>query len=193
MQGSYFYLNILSKNCPNHMNLNYYRWKRLFLFGLGLFVGTAFCMKWMEEDFLVNNEKFTILGLELFYAKEKVQGILSALDYRVQTILRYHLYFDFAFMTGVYPGITSLCMMAREKVFSPGLKKILYILAGLQLLAWVADIAENYYLLLWIREQVIGNEFEWYHGIVAVKWIIALAGALLSIPLVLRKKPVKTN
>ena len=56
------------------MNLSYYRWKRLFLFGLGLFIGTAFCMKWMEDDLLVNNEKFTILGLELFYTKEKLQG-----------------------------------------------------------------------------------------------------------------------
>ena len=175
------------------MNLSYYRWKRLFLFGLGLVIGTAFCMKWMEEDLWVNNEKFTILGLELFYAKEKVQEILSTLDYRVQTILRYHLYFDFAFMAGVYPGITSLCMMAREKVASSRLEKTLYILAALQLLAWAADIVENYCLLLWIKEPVIGNEFEWYHGVVAVKWTIALAGTLLSIPIVLRKKPEKTN
>ena len=173
------------------MNLSYYRWERLFLFGLGLFIGTAFCMKWMEHDLLVNNEKFTILGLELFYTKEKLQAILSALDYRVQTILCYHLYFDFAFMAGVYPGITSLYMMAREKVASSRLKTVLYILAAFQLLAWAADIMENYYLLTWIKEPIIGNEFERYHVIVAVKWIIALAGALLAIPLVLRKKLLK--
>jgi hypothetical protein len=175
------------------MNLSYYRWKRLFLFGLGLFIGTAFCMKWMEEDLWINNEKFTILGLEYFYSKEKVQGILAALDYRVQTILRYHLYFDFAFMAGVYPGITSLCMMARGKMTSSRIKKILFFLAAFQLLAWAADIMENYCLLQWIKEPVIGNEFEWYHGIVAIKWIIALAGALLSIPVVLFKKPLQTN
>jgi hypothetical protein len=192
MQGSYFYLNILSKNLPNHMNLSYYRWKRLFLFGLGLFTGAAFCMKWMEEDLWVNNEKFTILGLELFYSAEKVENILSALDSRVQTILRYHLYFDFAFMAGVYPGITSLCMMAREKIISSRLKKVLYLLAAFQLLAWSADIIENYYLLQWIKEPVIGNEFGWYHGIVAAKWIIALAGVLFSVPVVLRKKSFKT-
>lgn len=175
------------------MYLSYYRWKRLFLFGLGLFIGTAFCMKWMEDDLLVNNEKFTILGLEFFYAKAKVEAILSAPDYRVQTILRYHLYFDFAFMAGVYPGITSLCMMAREKIASCRVRKILFLLAVLQLFAWCADIMENYYLLTWIKKPVIGNEFEWYHVIVAAKWIIALAGALLSIPLVLRKKTVKTK
>ena len=174
------------------MNLSYYRWKRLFLFGLGLFVGTAYCMKWMEEDLWVNKEKFTVLGLELFYSKEKVQVILSTLDYRVETILRYLLYFDFAFMAGVYPGITALCMMAREKIASSRLKKILLFLAAFQLLAWGADLMENYCLLVWIKEPVIGSEFEWYHGIVVVKWIIALTGALLSIPLVLRKKPLET-
>ena len=172
------------------MNLIYYRWKRLFVFGLGLVIGTAFCMKWMEDDLWVNNEKFTILGLELFYSKDKVQGILSGLDERVQTILRYHLYFDFAFMAGVYPGITSLCMMAREKITSPAAKKILYLLALFQLMAWAADLIENYYLLQWIKVPHIGNEFEWYHGIVMVKWILALTGILLSIPIVLRKKPM---
>jgi len=192
MQGSYFYLNILTKTPPNPMNLSYYRWKRLFLFGLGLFIGTAFCMKWMEDDLWVENEKFTILGLEFFYTKAKVQAILSELDHRVQTILRYHLYFDFVFMAGVYPGIMALCMMAREKIASSRAKKILFILAVLQLMAWGGDIIENYYLLTWIKEPVIGNEFEWYHVIVAVKWIIALAGALISIPFVLRKKTVKT-
>ena len=175
------------------MNLSYYRWKRLFLFGLGIFIGTAFCMKWMEDDLVVNDEKFTILGLELFYTKEKLQGILSVLDYRVKTILRYHLYFDFAFMAGVYPGITSLCMMVREKFASGRVRKILFLLAVLQLVAWGADIMENYYLLSWIKNPVIGNEFEMYHVVVAFKWIIALSGALLGIPLVLRKKTRQTK
>ena len=174
------------------MNLSYYRWKRLFLFGLGLFLGTAFCMKWIEEDFWANNEKFTIVGLELFYSATEVENIFSALDDRVQTILRYHLYFDFAFMAGVYPGITSLCMMAREKISSSRIKRILFLLAAFQLLAWAADIIENYCILQWIKVPLIGNEFGWYHVIVVVKWVIALAGVSLSVPLVLRKKNVKT-
>jgi hypothetical protein len=33
-------------------------------------------MKWMENDLFTNGEKFSILGLELFYPKEKVIGIL---------------------------------------------------------------------------------------------------------------------
>jgi hypothetical protein len=170
------------------MNLSYNHWKKLFLFGLGLFLGTAFCMKWMESDFVFNGEKFTIMGLELFYSKEKIIGIFNGLDARVQTILRYHLYFDFAFMAGVYPGITSLCMLAREKADSPGMKKILYTAAWLQLLAWAGDIMENYYLLSWIQSPVIGNEFGLYHFIVGAKWVIALTGVLLSVLFIFRKK-----
>lgn len=170
------------------MNLSYRHWKSLFLFGAGLLIGAAFCMKWMEDDLRVNGEKFTILGLELFYSKEKVAGILRNLNDHVQTILRYHLFFDFAFMAGVYPCITSLCMMARKKLASPILKRILFAIAWFQLLAWAFDIIENYYLLSWIQEPRIGNEFVLYHFIVGAKWIIALMGVLLAIPFVVRRK-----
>ena len=174
------------------MNLSYKQWKGLFFFGLGLFLGTAFCMKWMEDDLWVDGGKFTITGLELFYPKEKVISVLSNLDTRVRTILQYHLWFDFAFMAGVYPGITSLCMMAREKVMSSLLKGILYVVAWLQLLAWAGDIIENYYLLSWIQKPEIGNEFIFYHFVVGAKWVIALAGVLLPIPFLLRRKKIES-
>lgn len=173
------------------MNLSYNRWKKLFLFGFGLFAGTAFCMKWMESDFLITGEKFTILGLELFYAKEKVMTVLSGLDGHVKTILSYHLYFDFAFMAGVYPGIAALCMMAREKLSVIVLKKLFFVLAAMQLIAWAGDIAENLFLLKWIKHPVIGNEFDSYHVIVIVKWLIALTGVFFSVPVLLFRRKIK--
>ena len=169
------------------MNLNYQRWKKLFLFGLGLVVSSSFCMKWMENSFWLQNEKFSILGLELFYPKEKIMTILSGIDGHVKAILRYHLTFDFAFMAGVYPGIAALCMMAREKVMSGLLKRILFIFAALQLLAWGCDVAENSFLFKWIRQPKIGNEFLLYHIIVWTKWILAVVAALLAIPMALRR------
>lgn len=172
------------------MNLNYQRWKKLFLFSLGLTVSASFCMKWMENSFWLQNEKFTILGLELFYPKEKMIAILSGIDEHVKTILRYHLSFDFAFMAGVYPGITALCMMAREKVKKNSFKKILFLFAFIQLAAWGCDIAENSFLFKWIKQPVIGNEFSAYHVIVWTKWIIALSGAFLAIPLNLIRRKV---
>ena len=163
-------------------------WQKLFLFCLGLFIAAAFCMKWMENDFLQNDSLFTIIGLEITYPKEKVVSILSGLDDHVKTILRYHLSFDFVFMAGVYPGIAALCMMAREKSYNKRIKNILLLLALLQLVAWGCDIYENICLLNWINVPVIGNEFANYHTIVATKWLIALVGALSAIPLAIRWK-----
>ncbi|MFI5130449.1 MAG: hypothetical protein ACHQFX_10680 [Chitinophagales bacterium] len=162
------------------MTSSYKNWKQLFVFCVGLAMGTAFCMKWMESDFWVKGEKFTMLGLELSYPREKVISILSNLDDRVRTVLSYHLHFDFAFMAGIFPGISALCMMAREKVYSSRLKKILFIMAAIQLLAWAGDITENLYLIKWLEHPVIGNEFGLYHTIVSAKWIIALSGFLFS-------------
>jgi hypothetical protein len=171
------------------MALSYNHWKKLFLFCLGLTIGSAFCMKWMEGDFWANGEKFTIVGLELFYPKEKVMAVLAGLDDRVKTVLGYHLYFDFAFMAGVYPGIAALCTMAKEKVIAGRWKKLLFLLAVLQLAAWAGDIAENMYLLKWLKQPVIGNDFGGYHFIVAAKWIIALTGALVAaVVFVVRRK-----
>jgi len=172
------------------MALRYNNWQSFFVFCLGLFLGTAFCMKWMEADLRVNGEKFTIIGLELFYSKQKVAHIMASLDYRVQTILKYHLYFDFAFMAGVYPGVASLCMMAGKRVNSSSVKKLLYFLAALQLLAWLADVYENLWLLQWTMQPFIGNEFASYHIAVVVKWIIALAAATVAIYFLIRKKNI---
>ena len=158
-----------------------YRWQRLFLFCLGLFIAGAFAMKWMENDLLFNNEKISIFGLELFYPKEKIVEIFSGISDKVKTILSYHLSFDFIFMAGCYPGIASLCMIASAKVASKNLKRILFILAFMQIFGWTFDVIENYYLLKWLKNPVIGDEFNFYHIVVYSKWIIALTGALLAI------------
>ncbi len=59
------------------MDTGYKNLQKLFLFCLGLFAGTAFCMKWMESDFVHNGSLFTIIGLEISYSKEKIISILS--------------------------------------------------------------------------------------------------------------------
>jgi hypothetical protein len=53
-------------------------------------------------------------------------------------------------------------------------------MACLQLFAWAFDIIENYYLLKWLKQPMIGNEFGFYHIVVYSKWIIALTGALIA-------------
>jgi hypothetical protein len=176
------------------MSLNYNRWKKLFLFCMGLATATAFCMKWLEADLLMaNGEKFTILGLELFYSKEKVVTTLLNVEDHVRTILNYHLRFDFVFMAGIFPGISAMCMMAREKITSAALRKLLFNLSAIQLLAWAGDITENLYLIKWVEYPLIGNEFGFYHAIVATKWIIALTGFIFSVCILLSKLKIKKN
>ena len=157
------------------------RWHRLFLFCFGLFIAGAFAMKWMESDLLYNNEKISIFGLELFYPKEKIIEIFSGINDKVRTILGYHLSFDFIFMAGVYPGIACLCMLAADRVNGKTQKRILFILAFLQIFGWTFDVIENYFLLKWLKTPVIGDEFGLYHLVVYSKWIIALTGALFAI------------
>ncbi|MGB3006358.1 MAG: hypothetical protein WBC06_07625, partial [Chitinophagaceae bacterium] len=163
------------------MKSNNRTWHQLFKFCLGIVIGSAFCMKWMESDFIQNGKIFTIIGLEISYSKAKVIEILSSLDEKVKTILGYHLYFDFIFMAGIFPGIASLCMIARKKHSGRMLRNLLLVLAFTQIIAWIFDIFENIYLLNWLKNPVIGNEFGLYHLLVTLKWIIALSGFLMAI------------
>lgn len=163
-------------------------WKKLFLVCLGLFAGTAFCMKWMEGDFVAGGRPFTIIGLEISYPRDQVIEIMQALDARVGTLLRYHLYFDFAFMAGAYPGIAALCMMARAKTGRAWQRRLLLLAALGQIAAALLDIIENCYLLRWMEEPVSANEFRLYHLVVYFKWGLAITAFILSLYFLLRKR-----
>jgi hypothetical protein len=169
------------------------KWNRLFLFCLGLSLAGAFAMKWIEPDLLYNNEPISIFGLEFFYPADKIIAIFSGIDATVKTILSYHLVFDFVFMAGVYPGIACLCMMAVEKRTEKLLKRILFWLAFLQMAAWAFDVVENYYLLKWLSNPVIGAEFGLYHIVVYSKWIIALLGIVISVSILITNLFRKKN
>lgn len=170
------------------------RWQLLFLFCLGIFFASAFCMKWMEPDFVYKGEAFTIVGLELSYSKDKVSAILAEIGPTVKKSLQYHLAFDFAFMVGVYLGIVALCMIAMAKIRNESLKKWLVLLAVLQIIAWGLDIRENIYLFDWIDNPSIGEkEFLSYHLIVIGKWCFALTGAIVAVPLAILKGRTKNK
>jgi hypothetical protein len=169
------------------MKLRILNWRSLLTISLGIIIGSAFCMKWMESDFLSEGKPFTIIGLELFYTKEKVVQILSGLDEKVKTILGYHLYFDFIFMAGVYPGVASLCIMAAQKLKKSVLKKWLIILGILQMAAWIFDILENYFLIKWLKNPIIESGFTQYHIFVTLKWIIVLTGLIFGVFFMLKK------
>ena len=173
----YFYLFLLN---PSMQSL-YARWRSLFLFCFGIAVATMFIMEWLAGDFWVNDQKFSILGLELFYSKRHVLDVLTQIKQPARIALNYQLVFDFVFMTGIYPAIASLCMMVREKINRKSIQNVLFALAMLQPVAWAFDIVKNSYLLNWLEKPEIGDEFSIYHNIVAAKWLIALIGVFISI------------
>lgn len=171
------------------MIINNKHWKHLILWCLGIILGSAFCMKWIEKDFLLNNEVFTIIGLELTYSKERVVHILSSITPEVKSVLKYHLIFDFIFMIGVFPGIASICMYARSGYSNRLIRKVLLIAALFQFLALGCDIFENLCLLNWLSKPIIGtNEFEFFHIIVSTKWSIAILAASIGLFFLVRKK-----
>lgn len=170
-------------------------WNKLFMLCLGLFIGGFFGMRLLEDDLIFNEAKFSVIGLELFYSKERIIEIFTSIGDQVRTILGYHLTYDFVFMAGCYPGIVCLCMIAAKRIDSKTLRRILLILAFLQLIPWLFDVIENYLLLKWLYHPVIGDEFGFYHLVVYSKWIIAVSTALFAITILVssmfkRKKSV---
>ena len=157
------------------------RWRDLFLFSLGMAISTTFIMQWLATDFWLDDKKFSILGLELFYSKKEIIQVLTQIKQPARIALNYQLVFDFAFMTGIYPAIASACMLVREKMMTPGYRNVLFALAMVQPVAWAFDITENIFLLGWLDKPEIGDEFGMYHNIVAAKWLIALVGVLCAI------------
>jgi hypothetical protein len=173
------------------MNIGVNHWKKLLFFCLGLLIASSFCMKWMEGAFRIDGTSFSIMDLELFYSKEKLVAVLKGISEHTRAILRYHLYFDFVFMAGIFPVAAALCMIARERLQSKSTRRLLFVLAALQTLAWLADIREDMYLLKWIELPVIGAEFEFYHFVVVTKFIIVLAGLITGITVLLIKRKRK--
>lgn len=164
------------------------RWKSLFLFCLGLALGATLCMKWLETGFEYSGGRFGIVGLEASYDRMQIQAVLGGLSPLVREALKNHLYFDFAFMAGVYPGIAALLMMAGDRISSPGWRKILLVLAALQTLAWTCDVLENRYLLNWVNGERVPADLSGYHLVVYLKWGLALTGLLVALLLLLRRK-----
>lgn len=171
------------------MILSQKQWRNSFLFFLGLFLGTAFCMKWLETRFYFQGELFTIIGLEISYPADRVMEILYQSGATEHSLLTAHLYFDFAFMIGAYGGIFSLLIMAKNRATVQWIKHMAVLLAVGQLIAWGCDIRENIYLLDWMTTKPdIRPSFFTYHLVVIVKWVLALSGALLSILVLLLKR-----
>jgi hypothetical protein len=163
------------------MNANVFSLKKLFFFCLGLFIASAFCMKWIESEFISNGKPFSIMDLELYLGKEDLIKLLKSFDDKTATVVSYHLHFDFAFMAGVFPGIAILCILVREKVDNNLIRSLLFIFALLQFVAWGFDIYENVHLLDWLGHQSPIMDIELFHLLVRLKFIFSFGGVLMAL------------
>lgn len=136
-------------------------------------------MKWIEPEFIAGGRSFSIMDLELYLNREELMQLLKSLDDKTSTVVNYHLHFDFFFMAGVFPGIASICMLARERVERKLIRSALFSIALLQLIAWGCDIYENTHLIKWLKDPSSINNFELYHVLVRLKFIIAFTGIIL--------------
>ena len=165
------------------------RWQMLFALCAGLFIASTFVMKWIESDLVFEGKLISILGLEFFYSKDTIESIFGGITPEVRRLLGYHLYFDFIFMMGCFPGIAALCMIVFHRSGSDLWKRILMTLAVLQVIAWACDVAENIMLIRWLSETSVRHSMSLFRFLVFTKWIIAVTGFLVAIVgLMLRRK-----
>ena len=177
------------------MSANVFSWKKLFFFCLELALASMFCMKWIESDFISNGKLFTIIDLELKLGKLELISLLSGLDDKTRTVVGYHLHFDFLFMAGVFPGLASLCMMARERTGNKLIQSLLLLFAFLQFFAWGFDIYENIHLIKWLNNPATVDGIDFYHLLVRLKFIFAFGALLVLLVafLFFRKKSTKSQ
>ena len=162
------------------MTANVVNWKKLFWFCFGLTLASAFCMKWIEGDFISNGKLFSIMDLELRLDKDGLTKLFAGMDDKARTILDYHLHFDFFFMAGVFPGTAAICMVTREKIEKKIIRAILFTIACLQLAAWSFDIYENTRLIKWMNDTATIDNIDLYHLLVRLKFTIAISGIIIS-------------
>ena len=166
---------------------------RLFTVCLGVFAGTAFCMKWMESDLVSGGRTFSIIGVELTYGATELRQIFTALTEPARTALGYHLVFDYLFMAAVYPGIAILCLWARDRYRNPGLRIFLTCCAIFQAFAWAIDVYENRCISRWMAAPDSIGHLRMYHALVTLKWVIAVFAFLTSLLLLARRRRSTAN
>lgn len=121
---------------------------------------------------------FTILDLQFPSSEQELSNIMKGLSPVVKKALRAHLWVDFLFMAGFYPSIAILCIIVGYKT-DVG-QYFFWLVAALQLFAWLFDILENGYCLRKLRKPEAGspNAFQTYSFFVYTKFILCLAGAI---------------
>lgn len=158
-----------------------------FMLSFTLMLFTALWMSVLGKKFSYRNTDgvdipFNILDLQFPSSEQELCNIMKGLSPAAKKAVRAHLWVDFLFMAGFYPSIAILCIIVGYKT-DVG-QYFFWLVAALQLFAWLFDILENGYCLRKLREPVPGatnNAFKSYSFFVYAKFALCLAG-VISVP-----------
>jgi hypothetical protein len=157
-----------------------------FILCLTVFFITTIWMAQIAKHFYTHSltrVSFSIFDLEFPISEEVLVKLIDRTDSITKKYLRQHLCVDFLFMGATYTGIGLLCYITALKMEYAG-RYVFMILAFLQILPWLFDIAENLYLLNKVAHPVVASSdrvFKIFQFIVKAKFVIALLGAVCSI------------
>lgn len=141
-------------------------------------VARHFCIKKAAE-----NVPFSIMDLMLPLTEKELVNMMRTMPASSKKAVSQHLAIDYLFMLAVYPGIALLCCITANRMDHIG-KWFFWLLAALQLFAWLFDVLENIYLAQKLRNPVEHaseqpfNRFIWR---VKAKFILGFAGAICAV------------
>lgn len=156
----------------------------LFLPFLAIFIVTTIMMARIAKKFITkNNRPFSIFNLEFPGSDENLSSLVLKMNDDVKQSVKKHLYVDYVFMAGVYPGIAILCFIAAGAADSEIGSKILLAMGWLQIVPWICDIIENIILLKKINHPlpIKENLYRLLKYLVGTKFFIAVLGVISTI------------
>ncbi len=166
--------------------------KQLFFTLLFLTLCTFFLMRIHQSNFEAENGyKFNVMAFELPGSEENMNVLIKdwSEPEKKEFVLE-QLRYDYFFMSALFPCILVLCIWALLKIIrlekKTGksrqflfLKRMLLILALLQIFALAFDVSENLRLSAWIEQGYAGNMLM-FETLVVLKFVFGITGFLVG-------------
>lgn len=160
-------------------------------FGVSLFI--MLIMHQQSRFFYTNDvviRKFSIIDLELPVSSRELVTIIKGIfllppnqSQKSLQALRGQLYLDFIFMPAAYRSIFLLCYLASGKMDKLG-HNVFLILAWLQIIAWICDIAANIYLIKKLDPNIVPSKpavHKAFQAMEITKLAISLTAAICAV------------
>lgn len=143
---------------------------------------SALARRFRTVDTDLGEVPFSIFDLQFPSSETELCKLLSSATSDGKWALRMHLLVDFLFMIAVYPMIAILCLALGEKT---GMGKYFFwLIAALQMVAFLFDILENLYLLRRLRKPQVSGGFGRFTFFVYAKFMLAFLGVSVTLPVI---------